>query len=663
MSNNLQKTEPVVKVGGVSATPLKHTSPVPVGLNRLNPTTSGKAMHQLQSPLTNLPNSGLSAKIKIDDPLTGVLYAQHQESTSSKTRPSMIQQVNSPPAPPSIKETKERILTPPSNLNASRGSSAQGSKSKQDGSLNIQDKSNTDTTNAVSPSVRVREAEARSTQEFLSKCAVPPLDLNNVEKSISGMQTLAAHNAWREVLQLSDYLYKKEPEGAAGEAYQDIASTGELTEFKSLRCEALFRCKEFDTLCEEVICAIKTEKRRLKKVMTNHSENISAIVQHGLLNVHLIQESQLAASESKIETLSQSDVPLLSSSLIAFRLLLAEVYVNIGRGDESLKKMSILYDELKDLYCLIRKYNIRSCEKQGIPHTTNGQEYSKQLFTIYKWQWSIRHSMVNVCVKIRQLPLVLKHYLAMLMDIQCMRRDEEGLCADGYSHGGPISPDNAGQVAIDKESVKEYNLSISKAIIVVLCRLSRSLLQNSALRASIAYCDKAIEALQENDLSDSDDIVTYLVRLTRALALYGMNEFQDAMNIFDDVILKATSSDTSQEVVESSSEALHKREGEVVWPLDFLVKVDPNLTAMAVNDYAVCALHMKGVSSSMDKLETLIQSNPGKHMTDPVVFNLCTLYELTCSTEESRNKKMTLRNVAQKYHLQDPVLNEKSYRL
>ena len=88
-----------------------------------------------------------------------------------------------------------------------------------------------------------------------------------------------------------------------------------------------------------------------------------------------------------------------------------------------------------------------------------------------------------------------------------------------------------------------------------------------------------------------------------------------------------------------------------------------SVLAVAVNNLCVCSLFLKKVPLAVATLEALIQENPSKHMLDPVVFNLCTLYDLTCSPEMSANKKRVLQRIAMIFHIHDPMLHSQSFRL
>ena len=94
-----------------------------------------------------------------------------------------------------------------------------------------------------------------------------------------------------------------------------------------------------------------------------------------------------------------------------------------------------------------------------------------------------------------------------------------------------------------------------------------------------------------------------------------------------------------------------------------LLCTEESLLSAAVNNYAVCALHLKQVDKSVSKLEDLIARNPTRHIIDPVVFNLCTLYDLSCTPELSKNKKKVLQRIASYANLHEPLLNFKSFRL
>ena len=85
--------------------------------------------------------------------------------------------------------------------------------------------------------------------------------------------------------------------------------------------------------------------------------------------------------------------------------------------------------------------------------------------------------------------------------------------------------------------------------------------------------------------------------------------------------------------------------------------------AAALNNMAVCALHLKKNLLAISKMEQLITDDPVRFMTDAVVFNLCTMYDLSFAPDISTSKKKALQKLAMRYGINDPVLHWRSFRL
>ena len=85
------------------------------------------------------------------------------------------------------------------------------------------------------------------------------------------------------------------------------------------------------------------------------------------------------------------------------------------------------------------------------------------------------------------------------------------------------------------------------------------------------------------------------------------------------------------------------------------------LLSIAVNNYAVCSVFLKRVSFALKKLESVIQDNPSQNIIDPIIFNLCTIYDLSYSPDISTNKKKVIQKLAKLYSIEE--INWRSFRL
>lgn len=77
------------------------------------------------------------------------------------------------------------------------------------------------------------------------------------------------------------------------------------------------------------------------------------------------------------------------------------------------------------------------------------------------------------------------------------------------------------------------------------------------------------------------------------------------------------------------------------------------LLGSALNNLSLAMVYSCDVMRGVRTLEELIRRNPRLYMLDVVVFNLCTLYDLSFDATASATKKRTLQAVGQRYRLED----------
>lgn len=114
-------------------------------------------------------------------------------------------------------------------------------------------------------------------------------------------------------------------------------------------------------------------------------------------------------------------------------------------------------------------------------------------------------------------------------------------------------------------------------------------------------------------------------------------------------------SDESQSIPSNKEFSLFRH------PLAGAIEIEESTLASATNNYAICSLYLRQIHEAVRKIEELILDDPTQHLIDPVVFNLCTMYDLSCAPELSIEKKKALQEVANHYYIED--LHWKSFRL
>jgi hypothetical protein len=92
-------------------------------------------------------------------------------------------------------------------------------------------------------------------------------------------------------------------------------------------------------------------------------------------------------------------------------------------------------------------------------------------------------------------------------------------------------------------------------------------------------------------------------------------------------------------------------------------QLDDSIYPSCANNYAVAAMHLGKVESAVHMLESIIQKDPSRYLIDAIVFNLCTMYDISFSPQIAEMKKKTLQSIGSIYWVRDVTLNSKSFRL
>eukprot|EP00596_Hydrurales_sp_CCMP1899_P005610 CAMPEP_0119036770 /NCGR_PEP_ID=MMETSP1177-20130426/4707_1 /TAXON_ID=2985 /ORGANISM="Ochromonas sp, Strain CCMP1899" /LENGTH=415 /DNA_ID=CAMNT_0006997107 /DNA_START=66 /DNA_END=1310 /DNA_ORIENTATION=- len=247
-----------------------------------------------------------------------------------------------------------------------------------------------------------------------------------------------------------------------------------------LRLEGLYRLKMFDDLSIEAGNVLATERARFALMgMQTHSE---AYVQ-------------------------------CSNTMYALRLLLAEVKAMTGNGEDAFRQLYQLRHEL-----------------DGQPRDGNVSVTAESyLEGCFWWRSRVTSSIINAAVRQRLWRIA----VAELKDLLDSFRDEHTrLLSLEESKGGEA-----------EVCTRQFH----RVEIILLCRLSRLLLQIGAMKASLSCFELSISALEtltsESDTSKPQlmDDISCQVNLTKGLMLFGQDQYEDAIAVFDAIIDKENS--------------------------------------------------------------------------------------------------------------------------
>lgn len=292
---------------------------------------------------------------------------------------------------------------------------------------------------------------------FLLNCRISPLAVNEVSSDVAGMQELAQAGAWKHVVDLSE----------SSSFFTSETLVGSKLPFAAqFRLKGLFRMKQFDELAQDALNILSEE-----------------------------------------EKLSQSSESPINDTVIALRLLLAEIKVMTGHGEEGIEQLSVMQHVLAALHA--------ACETPD------------SRIRIHNWCLRVQCSTINYYVRQRQWRLAVAELNKMLENV----RKQIAIA----------------QTQVGTETGARNLRKLVNSDIIIQCVLSRTLMQVGAMKASELYCEGAwklctagmsvvdqITRVAHRD--DPRDTVWEQVQLTRGIVLFGRNKFEDAMEIFQGVM-------------------------------------------------------------------------------------------------------------------------------
>ena len=321
----------------------------------------------------------------------------------------------------------------------------------------------------------------------------------------------------------------------------------------------------------------------------------------------LLMEQKQVDSTAMMTTSSTNPNP----TMYAMRLLLAEVKTMTGQGEESFQLLYMFREEL---------------QQQLAIHERTIQVKAQEIHVLQWWIWRVYNSIINAAIRQRLWRIAVSELTVMLQNVR-----------DTYASLSTTHNTSSTATALQK--------SFHRTEVVLMCRLSRILLQIGATKSSSLFYEQAkvihhtnldpplttTNITQGNHGSNSIEDVALQLDITQALLLFGADKYEEALEIFNTVIDKernqsitiSSSSSSSSTAAAAASifdmssmdlfNTTHKTRG-----FDGAITLEESVLAAAVNNSSICSLYLRRIPEAIGRLEGLILEDPVRHMTDPV---------------------------------------------
>lgn len=327
----------------------------------------------------------------------------------------------------------------------------------------------------------------------------------------------------------------------------------------------------------------------------------------------------------EIATLGSKDIinDFEQDRLIAYKLLLSEARLMSGQGMTALESLLGLSHSL-------------ATSSQAIFNNDGTIEEKRTIWKAYFWSITTQCQIINAQVRLRQwrrASIELKKLEAVIHE------------------------------AAQSSLFEQEKVDLCYAKVVVGTRLIRLLLQMGDKNSARAQLESISQSLANFPSLTGDVYLQQILMSCQGLLSFAEDNYESAAEIFAHLL----ETEKSREQYNSQFFTWSEPEPDILtvgmaFKRALCEAKDEGLLSSAVNNLSLSLLHLKQNRSAIEKLEQLIGLDPPAYMTDAVVFNLCTLYDLSYSPEISQQKKKVLQRIALRFGLIDPVLHWRSFR-
>eukprot|EP00752_Nemacystus_decipiens_P007280 g6516.t1 len=357
---------------------------------------------------------------------------------------------------------------------------------------------------------------------------------------------------------------------------------------------------------------------------TEHAMDLRLRRAMGMLKLGRAADAAEAAAEARQE----AGQPPLAAVTVAARVAAAGAK-SLCEGEaeeEALDELTALKHELEGILASSSSpadSGVGSDAEEGAAQTSASSTLT--VAEAVAWRRRVMLSLVNTFVGRGNWRLA----LALLEDLG---REQCSIGALAATRGAAESPLPAAVVATEDALRVE-----------ALSRIGRVFLQFGSLQDAEVYFRRAEEAAAVEGAREDNPRVL----VNRGLLNFSKNEFVAAQENFRNAAALAAEEEPPDDTDDG-------------W-LWATLDQGAGILDSALNNLSLAMVYSCDVMRGVETLEGLIRKDPRLYMLDVVIFNLCTLYDLSFDAVASARKKRTLQAVAQRFRLED--IDTASFRM
>lgn len=193
--------------------------------------------------------------------------------------------------------------------------------------------------------------------------------------------------------------------------------------------------------------------------------------------------------------------------------------------------------------------------------------------------------------------------------------------------------------------------------IEILSRIAKVFLQMGNLDEARRYLSIA-ECIEKNATSEQAQPCVRIL-LNRGLLAFAEGDYGKAIEIFDTAIQIEKQKRQEQTFSfagiedEDAGGRIGDNNNDHSRTLFVGIDIESNVMVEALNNFAICCMYTCDLHRATERLEAFILEDPTSNITDAVIFNLCTMYELSCDNKTTIAKKRVLQQAAQRFSIHD----------